>query len=57
MSEFFVNSAVAWLSAGIVTPFFLTKKFIDWLTFGTWGLLFSIIFLAFSLYFSKEIKQ
>lgn len=57
LAEFFTNSAVAWLSAGIIAPFFVTKKFLDFITFGFWGIFFSLTFLGFSLYLSKGIKQ
>jgi len=57
LAEFFTNSAVAWLSAGIIAPFFVTKRFLDFITFGSWGILFTLTFLGFSLYLSKGIKQ
>lgn len=56
LAEFFTNSAVAWLSAGIIAPFFVTKKFLDFITFGFWGIIFALTFLGFSLYLSKGIK-
>ncbi|MBL7078607.1 hypothetical protein ISS42_03040 [Candidatus Shapirobacteria bacterium] len=56
LSEFFTNGAVAWLSAGLVTPFFISKKLKDFVAFGAWGLIFTLIFLTISLSFTKEVK-
>jgi len=57
LAEFFGNAAVAWLTAGVVTPFFATKRLKEFVTFGIWGLLLTLVFLVFSLFFSKQIKS
>ena len=56
LAEFFTNAAVAWLSAGIIAPFFVSKKLEDFITFGVWGLLLTLIFLTISLVLTKGVK-
>ncbi len=48
--DFLANIGVAWFAAGVIAPFFVTKKFVDILASGLWGLLFAIISLGFSLW-------
>lgn len=57
LAEFFTNSAVAWLTAGIIAPFFVSKKFTDFASLGIWGLLFSLLFLGVSLAFTKGVRS
>ena len=57
IAEFFTNAAVAWLSAGVITPFFISRKLEDFLVFSTWGLLFALIFLTMSLVFTKGVSS
>lgn len=56
LSEFFTNAAVAWLSAGVIAPFFISRRLEDFVTFGTWGLLFTLVFLIISLSLTKGVK-
>lgn len=49
IADFFANCAVAWLSAGVITPFFLNKKFFDFMIFSLWGLIFSTAFLLIGI--------
>lgn len=57
LSEFFTNGAVAWLSSGIIAPFFIGKKLENFLAFGLWGLMFTLIFLTVSLVLTKGVKS
>jgi hypothetical protein len=57
LAEFFTNGAVAWLSIGIITPFFTSKRLEDFISFGGWGLFFTSIFLLITLLFTKNIKS
>ncbi|MBI5701802.1 hypothetical protein HZC34_08200 [Candidatus Saganbacteria bacterium] len=57
LATFFVNGAVAWLSAGIITPFFISKKFGEFIAFGFWGLLLALFFLVVSLGITKGVQS
>lgn len=57
LAEFFTNTAVAWFSAGIIAPFFASRKLGDFATFVIWGLLFTTTFLRISLFFTKGAKS
>lgn len=56
MSEFFVNGAVAWLSAGIIAPLFLSEKTTDFINATGWGLFFTGIFITFSLLITRGVR-
>jgi hypothetical protein len=57
LAEFSTNTAVAWFSAGIIAPFFISKKASDFIAFGIWGLIFTLTFLRVSLVFTKGVKS
>ena len=57
LAEFFTNAAVAWLSAGIIAPFFVSKRLEDFIALGGWGLTFTLIFLFVSLLFTKGVRS
>lgn len=57
LAEYLANTAVAWLSAGVVTPFFMTKTIENFILFSIWGLIFSLIFLIISLIFAERINS
>jgi len=57
LAEFFANGAVAWLSAGVIAPFFASKKLVDFIGIGTWGILLTLIFISVSLFISKQVKS
>lgn len=56
LAEFFTNSAVAWLTAGIVAPFFLKQDLTNFLSSGFWGILFTIFSLVVSQIILKEVR-
>jgi len=57
LAEFFTNTAVAWFSAGIIAPFFTSRKLGDFATFGIWGLIFTLTFIRTSLFFMKGVRS
>jgi len=57
LSEFFANAAVAWFSAGIVIPFFANRRLEEFFAFSLWGLLFTLMFLTFSLVITKGVTE
>jgi hypothetical protein len=57
LAEFFTNGAVAWLSAGIIAPFFTGRKIVDFFASVFWGLVFTTTFLGISLFFTKGVKS
>jgi len=56
LSEFFTNGAVAWLSTGVIAPFFATKRLQDFAISGLIGAVWTIGFLTISLLFTKGVK-
>lgn len=56
LSQFFTNSAVAWLSAGVITPFFVGRELPNVLGSLTWGMLFTLWFIGVSLFIMKGIR-
>jgi hypothetical protein len=56
LSEFFTNAAVAWLSAGIIIPFFANRRIEEFIALGLWGLFFSLVFITISLFFTKGVN-
>lgn len=57
LAEFFTNSAVAWLTAGIVAPFFLKKDLFDFISAGFWGLIFAFLCLLIAQLVIKGVKK
>lgn len=57
LSEFFANGAVAWLSAGVITPFFVGRELPNVLGSLAWGILFTLWFIAMSLFIMKGVKS
>lgn len=56
LAEFCANFAIAWLTTGIVMPFFLRKGIFEFMGSAVWGSLFGAILLIFALFLSKKIK-
>lgn len=56
LSEFFSNGAVAWLSAGVITPFFVGRELPNVLGSLVWGILFTPWFIAVSLFIMKGVR-
>ena len=57
LAEFFANAAVAWFSAGIVIPFFANKRLEEFIAFGFWGVVFTLLFLTLSLIITKGVTS
>lgn len=55
IAEFFANAAVAWLSAGVVVPFFANRRWEEFVAFSIWGVLLSLTFLTVSVALTKEV--
>lgn len=56
LSQFFTNSAVAWLSVGVVTPFFVGRELPNIIGSSVWGMLFTLWFIAMSLFIMKGVR-
>ncbi len=57
LSEFFVNSAVAWFAAGIISPFFLRPRAVlELLTSFGWGAAMSTLFVRQALRLLEKVK-
>jgi hypothetical protein len=56
LSEFFTNLAVAWFSAGVISPFFIKPKPIDFLIFSAIGILNTMFSLQIAM-ISKEKQE
>jgi len=56
LSEFFTNGAVAWLSAGVIAPFFTDKTLTNFVGSLTWGVVFTIWFLLIALLLTKGVR-
>lgn len=54
--EFCTNSAVAWLTVGIVSPFFTSRSFSEFIAFAFWGVAMTLSFLSASLLVAKGLK-
>ncbi len=57
LSEFFGNAGVAWLSAGVIVPFFTGRTLANFITSIAWGTLFAIGFLIIALVVTKGVKS
>ncbi|MGB9706968.1 MAG: hypothetical protein ACPLXP_02785 [Microgenomates group bacterium] len=56
LAEFCANFAVAWVTTGVVVPFFLRKGFIEFISSAVWGALFAAVLLIFALMLSRKVK-
>lgn len=56
LAEFFTNGAVAWLSAGVIAPFFIEKTATNFISSLVWGTIFTIWFILISLLFTRGVK-
>lgn len=57
LAEFFCTSAVAWLTAGVITPFFISRTLEDFTSFAFWGILFTSASLWVALTVTKGVKS
>lgn len=57
LAEFFTNAAVAWLTVGVISPFFDKKALIDFIISNSLGIMFTAMFLLVSLYFMKGVRS
>ncbi|OIN89840.1 hypothetical protein COW80_04885 [Candidatus Beckwithbacteria bacterium CG22_combo_CG10-13_8_21_14_all_01_47_9] len=57
LAEFFTNSAVAWLTVGIIAPLFTEKTLPNFISSLVWGILLTSTFMLVSLQITRGVRS